>query len=98
MPAPDPSHVGPYLIRGVVGSGAMGMVYLAHDPAIDRPVVVKTIHRRLLDGGDDEPGVSARFRVEAQAAGRLTHRNIVAVYQFGEDDDCAYIVMEYVAG
>ena len=98
MPAPVPSHVGPYLIRGVVGSGAMGMVYLAHDPAIDRPVVVKTIHRRLLDGGDDEPGVSARFRVEAQAAGRLTHRNIVSVYQFGEDDDCAYIVMEYVAG
>ena len=97
-PAPVPSHIGPYLIRGVIGSGAMGIVYLAHDLAIDRPVVVKTIHRRLLESGDDEPGVAARFRVEAQAAGRLTHRNIVSVYQFGEDDDCAYIVMEYVAG
>jgi serine/threonine-protein kinase len=97
-PAPVPTHIGPYLIRGVIGSGAMGIVYLAHDPAIDRPVVVKTIHRRLLESGDDEPGVAARFRVEAQAAGRLTHRNIVSVYQFGEDDDCAYIVMEYVAG
>jgi serine/threonine-protein kinase len=96
--APIPAQVGPYRIRGVIGSGAMGLVYLAHDPAIDRPVVVKTIHRRLLESGDDEPGVAARFRVEAQAAGRLAHRNIVSVYQFGEDDDCAYIVMEYVAG
>jgi serine/threonine-protein kinase len=93
-----PSRVGAYLIRGVIGSGAMGVVYLAHDPAIDRLVAIKTIHRRLLESGDDEPGVAARFRVEAQAAGRLTHRNIVSVYQFGEDDDCAYIVMEYVAG
>ncbi|CAN7754708.1 protein kinase [Variovorax sp. LjRoot84] len=98
MSAPIPSHVGPYPIRGVVGSGAMGMVYLAHDPAIDRPVAIKTIHRRLLDSSDDDPSVAARFRVEAKAAGRLTHRNIVSVYQFGEDNDCAYIVMEYVAG
>ncbi|MDM0115677.1 serine/threonine-protein kinase [Variovorax sp. J22R133] len=93
-----PQYVGPYPIRGVVGSGAMGMVYLAHDLAIDRPVAIKTIHRRLLESGDDEPGVTARFRVEAKAAGRLTHRNIVPVYQFGEDNDSAYIVMEYVAG
>ena len=93
-----PPYVGPYPIRGVVGSGAMGMVYLAHDPAIDRPVAIKTIHRRLLDSSEDDPSVAARFRVEAKAAGRLTHRNIVPVYQFGEDDDCAYIVMEYVCG
>ncbi|RYF16063.1 MAG: serine/threonine protein kinase [Comamonadaceae bacterium] len=96
--APTPSRVGAYLIRKVIGSGAMGVVYLAHDPAIDRPVVVKTIQRRLLESSDDDPGVAARFRVEAQAAGRLTHRNIVSVYQFAEDGDCAYIVMEYVAG
>ncbi|MEJ8822015.1 serine/threonine-protein kinase [Variovorax humicola] len=92
-----PSHVGPYPIRGVIGQGAMGMVYLAHDPVIDRPVAIKTIHRRLLESSD-ETSVAARFRVEAKAAGRLTHRNIVSVYQFGEDSDCAYIVMEYVAG
>jgi serine/threonine-protein kinase len=93
-----PPYVGPYPIRGVVGSGAMGVVYLAHDPAIDRPVAIKTIHRHLLESNEDDPSVAARFRVEAKAAGRLTHRNIVSVYQFGEDDDCAYIVMEYVAG
>ncbi len=98
MDAPSPFCVGPYLVRGVIGSGAMGVVYLAHDPAIDRPVAIKTIHRRLLDSSDDDPSVAARFRVEAKAAGRLTHRNIVSVYQFGEENDCAYIVMEYVAG
>lgn len=98
MSAPAPSQIGAYLIRGVVGAGAMGVVYLAHDPAIDRPVAIKTIHRRLLESGEDERGVAARFRVEAQAAGRLAHRNIVSVYQFGMDDDCAYIAMEYVAG
>jgi serine/threonine-protein kinase len=98
MAAPIPSRVGAYLIRGVIGSGAMGVVYLAHDPAIDRPVAIKTIHRRLLESGEDEPSLAARFRVEAQAAGRLAHRNIVSVYQFGQDEDCAYIVMEYVAG
>ena len=98
MPAPMPLHVGPYPIRGVIGSGAMGMVYLAHDPAIDRPVAIKTIHRGLLESSGDDPSVALRFRVEAKAAGRLTHRNIVPVYQFGEDNDCAYIVMAYVAG
>jgi len=98
MAAPAPSCIGPYLVRGVIGSGAMGVVYLAHDPAIDRPVAIKTIHRRLLESSEDEPNVAARFRVEAKAAGRLTHRNIVSVYQFGEENDCAYIVMEYVAG
>jgi serine/threonine protein kinase len=98
MAAPTPFSVGPYLVRGVIGSGAMGVVYLAHDPAIDRPVAIKTIHRRLLESSDDQPNVAARFRVEAKAAGRLTHRNIVPVYQFGEENDLAYIVMEYVAG
>jgi serine/threonine protein kinase len=98
MAAPTPFSIGPYLVRGVIGSGAMGVVYLAHDPAIDRPVAIKTIHRRLLESSDSEPNVAARFRVEAKAAGRLTHRNIVSVYQFGEENDCAYIVMEYVAG
>ncbi|SFM63382.1 serine/threonine-protein kinase [Variovorax sp. OV329] len=98
MPAAIPQQVGPYPIRGVIGSGAMGMVYLAHDPDIDRPVAIKTIHRRLLETSDNDPSVAARFRVEAKAAGRLTHRNIVPVYQFGEDSDCAYIVMAYVAG
>ena len=58
MSATIPQYVGPYPIRGVVGSGAMGMVYLAHDPAIDRPVAIKTIHRRLIESSDDDPSVA----------------------------------------
>ena len=92
-----PTHVGPYPLRGVIGSGGMGIVYLAHDPAIDRAVAIKTIHRRLLESGGDDMSVAARFRVEAKAAGRLTHRNIVSIYQFGEDNDFAYICLLYTS-
>lgn len=97
MSEPIPSYIGPYPVRGVIGSGAMGMVYLAHDPGIERSVAIKTIHTRLLEREGDA-SIVARFRVEAKAAGRLNHRHIVSIYQFGEDRDCAYIVMEYVAG
>jgi serine/threonine-protein kinase len=93
-----PTHIGSYNVRGVIGTGSMGVVYLAHDPVIDRPVAIKTIQRHLLEEGAQHQGAAARFRLEAQAAGRLKHRNIVSVYQFGQDDSCAYIVMEYVNG
>ena len=78
----------------------MGVVYLGHDPVIDRRVAIKTIQRQLLQPGPgtNDYNVAARFRVEAQAAGRLNHRNIVSVYHFGEDPAFDYIVMEYVAG
>ena len=98
MPNELPARIGPYPIRGLIGTGSMGVVYLGHDPVIDRPVAIKTIQRRLLEAASQEQDAAARFRIEAQAAGRLNHRNIVSVYQFGEDADCAYIVMEYVAG
>jgi serine/threonine-protein kinase len=94
----QPIRIGSYPVRGLIGTGSMGMVFLGHDPVIDRPVAIKTIHRRLLESAGSEQNVAARFRVEAQAAGRLNHRNIVSVYQFGEDTENAYIVMEYVAG
>jgi serine/threonine-protein kinase len=76
----------------------MGMVYLGHDPMIDRPVAVKTIHKSLLEGVGSDSNFAERFKIEAQAAGRLNHRGIVSVYQFGEDSACAYIAMEYVPG
>lgn len=93
-----PTHIGAYDVRGVIGTGSMGVVYLAHDPVINRPVAIKTIQRHLLDAGAQHQGAAARFRLEAQAAGRLNHRNIVSVYQFGQDQACAYIVMEFVDG
>ena len=94
----QPLRIGPYPVHGVIGRGSMGVVYLGHDPVIDRRVAIKTIQRQLLLPGANDYNVAARFRVEAQAAGRLNHRNIVSVYHFGEDPAFDYIVMEYVAG
>ena len=93
-----PARIGAYPIKAVIGTGSMGVVYLGHDPVIDRPVAVKTIQRHLIEANSTQDNVAQRFRVEARAAGRLNHRGIVAVHQFGEDENCAYIVMEYVRG
>ncbi len=73
----------------------MGVVYKGFDPFIERVVAIKSIHKQLLDE-HPEMGLIARFKNEAQAAGRLTHPNIVAVYEYGETDDNAFIAMEYV--
>jgi serine/threonine-protein kinase len=89
--------IGKYRIDGVLGTGAMGVVYKAWDANIARTVALKTIRRELLDGLQ-EGEIVARFRNEAQASGRLMHPNIVAVYDFGEFEDTTYIAMEYVDG
>ncbi|EHR69066.1 protein kinase family protein [Burkholderiales bacterium JOSHI_001] len=98
QPTPVPARIGAYPVSAVIGTGSMGVVYLGHDPVIDRPVAIKTLRRHLLDDGSATEGVAQRFRVEARAAGRLNHRGIVSVYQFAEDEAFAYIVMEYVRG
>lgn len=90
-----PRCFGKYEILEKLGSGAMGVVYLAYDPVIARRVAVKTIHRHAFDEISD---AAERFRREASAAGRLTHPGIVAVYDYGEEDSVAYIVMEYAPG
>lgn len=93
-----PEKLGKYPITGVLGKGAMGVVYRAHDPVINRPVAIKTIHKSLI--GQDLSGSSTaqRFRNEAQAVGRVPHPGIVAIYEYGEEGDTAYIAMEYVQG
>ncbi len=93
-----PTQLGKYAIDGVLGSGAMGVVYLATDPMIQRRVALKTIQRSLVDGDVSGSSIAARFRNEAQAAGRLTHPGIVSIYEYGEDGDTAFIAMEYVEG
>jgi len=95
MSAPAPRCFGKYQLLQTLGSGAMGVVYLAYDPVISRRVALKTIRKDVLE---DVPDASERFRREASAAGRLNHPGIVAVYDYGEDADVAFIVMEYVAG
>jgi len=93
-----PEQLGKYPITGVIGEGAMGVVYKAFDPIIQRPVAIKTIRKHLV--GEDLSGSSTadRFRNEAQAVGRMSHPNIVPIYEYGEDDDTAFIAMEYVDG
>ncbi len=88
--------VGRYVLVEEIGRGSMGTVYRATDPLIERTVAVKTVHLSKLDDGSLEPRM--RFLREAKAAGRLTHPGIVAVYDVGELEDVAFIVMEFVEG
>jgi eukaryotic-like serine/threonine-protein kinase len=90
-------RLGKYEIRRELARGAMGIVYEAHDPQIKRRVALKTIRPDQLDG-ERAADMLARFRREAQAAGRLSHPNIVAIYEFDEDQGTSYIAMEFVEG
>ena len=73
------TQLGKYLIRGELGKGAMGIVYEGFDPVIERTVAIKTILPGRLDSAEATE-VLARFKREAQSAGRLNHPGIVAVY------------------
>jgi eukaryotic-like serine/threonine-protein kinase len=78
------NKLGKYQIRRTLGKGAMGIVYEGFDPVIERTVAIKTILPSQLDGAEFV-GVMARFKREAQAAGRLNHPGIVAIYDYGEE-------------
>jgi eukaryotic-like serine/threonine-protein kinase len=93
----DISTLGKYEIRHEIGRGAMGVVYEGYDPMIKRIVALKTIRADQLAGAEG-PNVVARFRREAQAAGRLNHPNIVSIYEFGEDAGTWFIAMEKIEG
>lgn len=99
METSETKRFGRYEILGELGRGAMGVVYKARDPHIDRVVAVKTIALRGQEA-DAEKEFRLRFQNEAQAAGRLHHPGIVAVFDVGEDAEThdPYIVLEYVAG
>jgi eukaryotic-like serine/threonine-protein kinase len=85
---------GRYRIERELGHGGMATVHLAHDEELDRPVALKLLPEHLA--GDD--AFRARFLREARLAGRLSHPNVVRVYDAGEDDGRPFIVMEYVPG
>jgi serine/threonine-protein kinase len=88
-----PETVGRYHIEKLIAHGGMGSLYLARDPAIDRRVVIK-----FLKEGFDDAAARERFALEARAAGRLHHPNIVTVFDVGEHDHHPFIAMEYVSG
>ena len=101
----EPKKLGKYEIRRELGQGAMGVVYEGFDPMIARRVALKTVRRDQLDRVEVEE-ILARFKREAQAAGRLTHPNIVGIYEYGEEPGpngeatggTAFIAMEFVEG
>jgi serine/threonine protein kinase len=89
--------IGRYRIEALLGTGAMGEVYRAHDPAIDRLVAIKVVRPELVAGSGGEQ-LLERFRREARAAGRRFHPNIVAIWDFGDDNGMPFLVMELVEG
>jgi serine/threonine-protein kinase len=95
--APELKTLGRYNIERVLGKGAMGVVYEGVDPRLGRRVAIKTILKSHLDE-DTGKDFAMRFVREAQAVARLNHPNIVQVYDFGEENNIAYLVMEFIKG
>jgi len=89
--------LGRYQIRGVLGKGAMGLVYEGHDATLNRRVAIKTIQTSDLDEATAKH-YEKRFQREVRAVARLNHPHIVQVYDFGNEGELAYIVMEYIDG
>ncbi|MBZ5712826.1 protein kinase domain-containing protein [Nannocystis pusilla] len=90
----EPAAIGPFVVLRKLGEGGMGIVYAGYDVALDRKVALKLIRRSLIDRSE----VRARMVREAQAMARLSHPNVVQVYQVGEHRDEIYVAMEYVEG
>ncbi|HET7588483.1 MAG TPA: protein kinase [Gammaproteobacteria bacterium] len=90
--------LGRYSIEEQIGRGSMGIVYLGKDPRIGRTVAIKTMTLARDDADVDIAEISRRFFREAKAAGRLSHPNIVTIYDVGEDHGVAYIAMDYLYG
>lgn len=83
-----------YTILNLIGQGGMADVYLAHDEILNREVAIKVLRPKL----SEDPMTLVRFTREASAASRLSHPNVVDIYDVGESDDLHYIVMEYIRG
>ncbi len=91
--------IGKYKISGILGKGAMGIVYKALDPDIDREVAIKTVRFDLVSDDEAEnEEIMERFMREAQSAGKLTHPNIITIFDVGREKSLTYIVMQYIQG
>ena len=93
-----PGMLGRYRVLKELGRGAMGLVYLGKDPTIQRFVAIKTMRLDQVDSDDKLQDVKARFFREAESTGRLSHPNIVTIYDAGEENDLGYIAMELIEG
>ena len=92
----NPERIDRYEILAELGRGAMGVVYKAHDPLLDRIVAIKTLNLSLTEKELAE--YEARFYQEAKAMGKATHPNIISLFDVGRNDDLAYMTMEYLEG
>ncbi len=90
-----PRKIGRFAIQRVLGEGAQGVVYLGHDPQLERLVAIKSLR---LDATADSPDLIETLRKEAKAVGRMQHPNIVAIYDVGDFRGGLYLVFEYVEG
>jgi serine/threonine-protein kinase len=93
-----PATLGRYKVLKEIGRGAMGVVYLGKDPTIQRFVAIKTMRLDTIDDADKLQEVKDRFFREAESAGRLSHPNIVTIYDAGEEHDLGFIAMEMLEG
>jgi serine/threonine protein kinase/formylglycine-generating enzyme required for sulfatase activity len=98
-PASAPSdhrqHIGRYRVERVLGQGGFGLVYLAHDDQLQRPVAIKVPHARLVA----RPGDAAAYLAEARTVARLDHPHLVPVFDFGSTEDCScFVVSKYIDG
>jgi eukaryotic-like serine/threonine-protein kinase len=91
----DPAQIGRYQVIERVGRGGMGVLFRGMDPVLDREVAIKLM---LVDFSEDEEQMRPRFYREARAAAKLQHRNIVTVFEFAEEGNTPYIVMEFLRG
>jgi len=92
-----PRKIGKYTVKSIIGEGATSIVYEGFDPDIVRRVAIKMLRANLISGRVGEE-LLARFRREAISAARCVHPNVVAILEYGQQDDIPYIVMEYVDG
>ena len=95
MATTNPERIGRYQILERVGKGGMGVLYRGIDSVLDREVAIKVM---LVDFSDDTEQMRPRFYREAQAAAKLQHSNIVTIFEFAEDHNTPYIVMEFLRG
>src|SRR5271170_7831621 len=95
IPATQPQHIGRYRIERVLGKGGFGIVYLAHDDQLSRPVAIKVPHRHRISTPED----AEAYLVEARTVANLDHPNIVPVHDVGSTEDCpCFIVSKFIAG
>ncbi len=93
-----PKKISKYHIKGVLGQGAMGVVYLGFDEQIERKVAIKTVAFDASNDHNTEHDLADRFVQEAKLLAKCTHPNIVTILDFGQQDNVAYMVMEYIQG